>query len=306
MAAPPAAGAEFSLKATGQVARRQALSRFSRYVLLSATLFAVAVLVYLAYDVIQTGWSRITLDFFTNYPSRHPLQAGLRSSLLGWLWLMGAVIAMAIPLAVGTAIFIEEFAPRNWVTSLVRLNIANLAGVPSIIYGILGLAVFVRGFDIWGVTIIPALGPTILAGALTLTLMILPMTVIASVEAIRQVPPSIRDGSLALGATRWQTVWFHVLPGATPGIMTGIILAVARAAGETAALIMIGAFAFIAFDNTALNQSFTTVPIQIYNWTTLPQEDFRKNAAAGIIVLMVLIVGLNLIAVLIRERFRRT
>lgn len=306
MSAPPAAGAEFSLKATGQVARRQALSRFSRYVLLSATLFAVAVLVYLAYDVIQTGWSRITLDFFTNYPSRHPLQAGLRSSLLGWLWLMGAVIAMAIPLAVGTAIFIEEFAPRNWVTSLVRLNIANLAGVPSIIYGILGLAVFVRGFDIWGVTIIPALGPTILAGALTLTLMILPMTVIASVEAIRQVPPSIRDGSLALGATRWQTVWFHVLPGATPGIMTGIILAVARAAGETAALIMIGAFAFIAFDNTALNQSFTTVPIQIYNWTTLPQEDFRKNAAAGIIVLMVLIVGLNLIAVLIRERFRRT
>ncbi len=306
MAAPPAAGAEFSLKATGQVARRQALSRFSRYVLLSATLFAVAVLVYLAYDVIQTGWSRITLDFFTNYPSRHPLQAGLRSSLLGWLWLMGAVIAMAIPLAVGTAIFIEEFAPRNWVTSLVRLNIANLAGVPSIIYGILGLAVFVRGFDIRGVTLIPALGPTILAGALTLTLMILPMTVIASVEAIRQVPPSIRDGSLALGATRWQTVWFHVLPGATPGIMTGIILAVARAAGETAALIMIGAFAFIAFDNTALNQSFTTVPIQIYNWTTLPQEDFRKNAAAGIIVLMVLIVGLNLIAVLIRERFRRT
>ena len=204
------------------------------------------------------------------------------------------------------AIFIEEFAPKNWVTSLIRLNISNLAGVPSIIYGILGLAVFVRGFDVWGITLIPELGPTILAGALTLTLMILPMTVIASVEAIRQVPPSIRDGSLALGATRWQTVWFHILPGAVPGIMTGIILAIARAAGETAALIMIGAFAFIAFDNTGLNQSFTTVPIQIYNWTTLPQEDFRKNAAAGIIVLMVLIVGLNLIAVLIRERFRRT
>lgn len=306
MAALPPAGAEFSLKATGQVARRQALSRFSRYVLLSATLFAVAVLFYLAYDVIQTGWVRISLDFFTNYPSRRPLDAGLRSSLLGWLWLMGAVIVMAIPLAVGTAIFIEEFAPKNWVTSLVRLNISNLAGVPSIIYGILGLAVFVRGFDFWGVTLIPALGPTILAGALTLTLMILPMTVIASVEAIRQVPPSIRDGSLALGATRWQTVWFHILPGAVPGIMTGVILAIARAAGETAALIMIGAFAFIAFDNTALNQSFTTVPIQIYNWTTLPQEDFRKNAAAGIIVLMVLIVGLNLIAVLIRERFRHT
>lgn len=305
MARPPTT-AEFSLKATGRVARRQALSRLSRYVLLSATLFAVAVLVYLAYDVIQTGWSRISLDFFTNYPSRRPLQAGLRSSLLGWFWLMGTVIVMAIPLAVGTALFIEEFAPKNWVTSLIRLNISNLAGVPSIIYGILGLAVFVRGLDLWGVTLIPALGPTILAGAFTLTLMILPMTVIASVEAIRQVPPSIRDGSLALGATRWQTVWFHILPGAIPGIMTGIILAIARAAGETAALIMIGAFAFIAFDNTGLNQSFTTVPIQIYNWTTLPQEDFRKNAAAGIIVLMVLIVGLNLIAVLIRERFRRS
>ena len=304
--ATPSAPTEFSLRATGRVARRQALSRLSRYVLLGATLIAVFVLIYLAIDVVRTGWSRISMDFFTNYPSRRPLDAGLRSSLLGWVWLMGAVIVMAIPLAVGTAVFIEEFAPKNRLTSLVRLNISNLAGVPSIIYGILGLAVFVRGFELLGITIIPALGPTILAGALTLTLMILPMTVIASVEAIRQVPPSIRDGSLALGATRWQTVWFHILPGAMPGIMTGVILAVARAAGETAALIMIGAFAFIAFDNTSLNESFTTVPIQVYNWTTLPQEDFRKNAAAGIIVLMVLVLGLNLIAVIIRERFRRT
>ncbi|HML99612.1 MAG TPA: ABC transporter permease subunit, partial [Tepidiformaceae bacterium] len=216
--ATQSAPAEFSLKATGQVARRQALSRLSRYVLLSATLFAVLMLVFLAIDVIQTGWSAISLDFFTNYPSRRPAQAGLRSSLLGWLWLMGTVIVLAIPLAVGTALFVEEFAPKNWFTSLVRLNISNLAGVPSIIYGILGLAVFVRGFEFAGITIIPALGPTILAGALTLTLMILPMTVIASVEAIRQVPPSIRDGSLALGATRWQTVWYHILPGAMPGI----------------------------------------------------------------------------------------
>ena len=304
--ATPSAPTEFSLRATGRVARRQALSRLSRYILLGATLIAVFVLIFLAIDVVRTGWSRISMDFFTNYPSRRPLDAGLRSSLLGWVWLMGTVIVMAIPLAVGTAVFVEEFAPKNRITSLVRLNISNLAGVPSIIYGILGLAVFVRGFQFMGVTIIPELGPTILAGALTLTLMILPMTVIASVEAIRQVPPSIRDGSLALGATRWQTVWFHILPGATPGIMTGVILAVARAAGETAALIMIGAFAFIAFDNTSLNESFTTVPIQVYNWTTLPQEDFRKNAAAGIIVLMVLVLGLNLIAVIIRERFRRT
>jgi phosphate transport system permease protein len=265
----------------------------------------VLVLVYLTYDVIRLGWDRLNWDFLTSYPSRRAADAGLRSSLLGWVWLMGAVIVMAVPLAVGSALFIEEFAPRNWFTELVRLNISNLAGVPSIIYGILGLAVFVRGFDVFGVTVFPQLGPTILAGALTLTLMILPMTIIASVEAIRQVPPSIRDGSLALGATQWQTVWHHILPGAMPGIMTGVILAIARAAGETAALIMIGAFAFIAFDNTSLNQSFTTVPIQIYNWTTLPQEAFRANAAAGIIVLMTLVFGLNLIAVIIREKFRR-
>ncbi|WP_322818522.1 phosphate ABC transporter permease PstA [Tepidiforma sp.] len=304
MSATSAAG-EFVLKATGHVARRQFYSRASRWVLFAATMLAVVILAYLTYDVIRLGWDRLNMDFLTSYPSRRAEQAGLRSSLLGWSWLMGAVIVLAVPLAIGSAVFIEEFAPRNWFTELVRVNITNLAGVPSIIYGILGLAVFVRGFEVFGVTVFPQLGPTILAGALTLTLMILPMTIIASVEAIRQVPPSIRDGSLALGATQWQTVWHHILPGAMPGIMTGVILALARAAGETAALIMIGAFAFIAFDNTGLNQSFTTVPIQIYNWTILPQEAFRANAAAGIIVLMVLVFGLNLIAVIIRERFRR-
>lgn len=294
----------FSLRATGRVARRQRISRLSRWLLLGTTMIGVVMLVYLLQDVVRLGWDRLTWDFISSYPSRRPADAGLRSSLLGWIWLMGTVVVLAIPLAVGTAVFLEEFAPRNWFTDLVRLNISNLAGVPSIIYGILGLAVFVRGFDLWGVPLFPELGPTILAGALTLTLMILPMTVIASVEAIRQVPPSIRDGSLALGATKWQTVWHHILPGAIPGIMTGVILAIARAAGETAALIMIGAFAFIAFDNKGLMESFTTVPIQIYIWTTLPQIGFRINAAAGIIVLMVLVVGLNLIAVIIRERFQ--
>jgi phosphate transport system permease protein len=149
-------------------------------------------------------------------------------------------------------------------------------------------------------------GSTIMAGALTVSIMILPMTVIASQEAIRQVPSSIRDGALALGATEWQTVWYHVLPGAAPGIITGIILAVSRAAGETAALIMIGAFTFIAFDNTSPNEDFTTIPIQIYNWTIRPQEAFRQNAAAAIIVLMVAVLSLNLLAAVIRERFRRS
>jgi len=293
----PVPGSEpVSLRARGAVARRQAVSRASRWVLLGATLLGVSVLVFLAYDTVRHGWNVLSWDFLMSYPSRRAASAGLRSSILGTAWVMALTIIIAIPMAVATAVYMEEFAPKNWFTKLVRLNIANLSGVPSIIYGIVGLAVFVR---------LLGLGPSILAGALTLALMILPMTVIASSEAIRQVPSSIRDGSLALGATQWQTVWFQVLPGAMPGIMTGTILAVARAAGETAALIMIGAFAFIAFDNTSPKDDFTTVPIQIYNWTIRPGDSFRGNAAAGIIVLMVAIVGMNLIAVLIRERFRR-
>lgn len=303
--APQTVSPDTSLQATGSVARRQAMSRGSRYVLLGATLVGVFVLLFLAFDVIRLGGGRLNLDFFTSYPSRRAANAGLRSSILGSAWVMAMTIVLAIPLAIGTALFLEEFAPKGRVTAVIRLNIANLAGVPSIIYGILGLTIFVRGLEVAGVQVIPKLGGSILAGSLTLAFMILPMTVIASVEAIRQVPPSLRDGSLALGATRWQTVWYHILPGAIPGIMTGTILAIARAAGETAALIMIGAFAFIAFDNKSVNDSFTTVPVQIYNWTTLPQEAFRENAAAGIIVLMVAVIGMNLFAVLIRERFRR-
>jgi phosphate transport system permease protein len=299
-----------TLRATGAVARRQAVSRASRYVLLAATLSGVAMLLYLGYETIATGWDRLSWSFITNYPSRFADRAGLRSSILGTFWVLTTTVVLAIPIAIGTAVWMEEFAPRNKLLTVVKLNIANLAGVPSIIYGILGLAAFVRFAD---------LGPSILAGALTLALMILPMTVIASQEAIRQVPPSIREGALALGATRWQTVRHHVLPGAMPGIMTGMILAVSRAAGETAALIMIGAFTFIAFDNTGLspttsppfltppplNDDFTTVPVQIYNWTIRPQAAFRENAAAAIIVLMAAILTLNLVAALIRERFRR-
>jgi phosphate transport system permease protein len=288
---------QLSLKAQGPVARRQALSRLSRYLLLLVTMIGLVVLVFLGIDVVRVGGSTLSWDFLTNYPSRFAARAGLRSSIFGTAWVMGLTMGMAIPIAIGTAVFLEEFAPRGRIRTIIRLNIANLAGVPSIIYGILGLAVFVR---------LLGLGTSILAGSLTLALMILPMTIVASVEAIRQVPPSIRDGSLALGATRWQTVWYHTLPNSMPGIMTGTILAIARAAGETAALIMIGAFAFISFDNTSPFDSFTVVPIQIYGWTTDSREAFRANAAAGIIVLMIAVVGLNLIAVLIRERFRKT
>ena len=298
------ATASVSLRASGAVARRQAVSRLSRYALLAASLVGVGILILLGVETIIQGGDRISWAFVTNYPSRFADQAGLRSSILGTFWVMGATIALAFPIAIGTAIWMEEFAPRNFLLTVVKLNLANLAGVPSIIYGILGLTLFVRFLE---------LGPAIIAGAMTLALMIIPMTVIASQEAIRQVPPSTREGSLALGATHWQTVWYHVLPGAMPGIMTGIILATSRAIGETAALIMIGAFTFIAYDNasffppqdSSLFEDFTTVPIQIYNWTIRPQEAFRQNAAAAIILLMVAVVGLNLIAALIRERFRR-
>ncbi|MDO9444356.1 MAG: phosphate ABC transporter permease PstA, partial [Dehalococcoidia bacterium] len=246
-------------------------------------------------DTVVNGWSRISWSFFTSYPSRFADQAGLRSSFIGSIWILSLTIVFVVPIAIATAIWIEEFAPKNRALEFVKLNLANLAGVPSIIYGVLGLAIFVRLFG-WGSSII--------AGSFTLFLMILPMTVIASQEAIRQVPPSLRQGSLALGATEWQTVWYHVLPGALPGIITGVILALARAAGETAALIMIGAFTFIAFDNTSIWDSFTTMPIQVYNWTVRPQEAFRQNAAAGILVLMVVVLTFNTAAAALRERFR--
>jgi len=285
------------LRASGRVAVRQAVSRASAYLFLGASLVGVFVLFLLAYETISTGAGRLSWDFISNYPSRFAERAGLRSSAIGSIWVLGLTVVMSLPIAIGTAIWIEEFAPQNKFLTIVKLNLANLAGVPSIIYGVLGLAVFSRFFGF---------GSTIMAGGFTVSLMILPMTVIASQEAIRQVPSSIRDGALALGASQWQTVWYHVLPGAAPGIITGIILAVSRAAGETAALIMIGAFTFIAFDNTSPNEDFTTIPIQIYNWTIRPQEAFRQNAAAAIIVLMVAVLSLNLLAAVIRERFRRS
>lgn len=299
MAAAPQSAGEVSLRATGSVARRQRVSRLSFWLLLGATLLGLVVLGYLLFDLLDKGAERVFTDwphFLTNYASRREVQAGIRAAALGSLWTVGLTILMTVPIGIGTAIWLEEFAPRNRFTSAVRLNISNLAGVPSIIYGILGLAVFSRLFG---------LGGSILTGALTLSLMVLPIVIIASAEAIRQVPPSLRDGSLALGATRLQTVWYHVLPGAVPGIMTGVILAVSRAVGEAAALIMIGAYAFVAFDPTGLDDRFTTLSIQIYDWTTRPGDRFKAEATAASIVLMAIVLCLNLVAVLIRNRFRR-
>lgn len=296
---PPSSPAPFNLHATGRVARRQWLSRASFWLLLAATLVGLFVLGYLLYDVIRQGGERLFTDwpnFLTNYASRREVRAGVRAALLGSVWVIGLTVLITVPIGVGTALWMEEFAPRNRILNAIRLNISNLAGVPSIIYGLLGLAVFSRLFG---------LGGTIITGALTLSLMVLPIVIIASGEAIRQVPSSLRDGSLALGATRWQTAWYHVLPGAMPGIMTGTILAISRAMGETAALIMIGAFAFISFDPGSVNDRFTVLPIQVYDWTLRPGETFKAEASAAIIVLMAFVLTLNFVAVLIRNRFRR-
>jgi phosphate transport system permease protein len=299
------------MRASGAVARRQLASRLSRYVFLGATLIGVSVLVFLAYDTISTGASRLSLDFVTSYTSRFAEGAGIRAGLYGTFWITAVTVVVAIPVAIGTAIWIEEFAPRNTLLTIVKINLSNLAGVPSIIYGILGLTVFVRLYG---------MDRSIMAAGFTLALMIIPMTVIASQEAIRQVPPSLRDGALALGATRWQAVRHNVLPNAVPGIMTGTILSISRAVGETAAIIMVGGFTTIFFDPgptpgdvvnppafyDGLREGFTIVPIQIYAWTLEPRQAFRDNASAAIIVLMAGVMTLNLIAAVIRERFRRS
>jgi phosphate transport system permease protein len=271
-------------------------------VFLAALLLAISVLGFLAYDTITTGASRLSLDFLTSYPSRFADKAGVRPAILGSLWVLAITIVASIPVAIGTAIWIEEFAPKNRLLAIVKVNLANLAGVPSIIYGILGLTIFVRFYG---------MNRSLLAAGFALALMIIPMTVIAAQEAIRQVPPSLRDGALALGATRWQAVRHNVLPNAVPGIMTGIILSVSRAAGETALLVMIGGFTFIRFDPgpppfnfDAFLDAFTVLPIAIYGFTIDSRLEFRANAAAAIIVLMVGVLTLNLIAAVIRERFR--
>lgn len=286
-----------TLKATGRVARRQRISRGSTWVLLFATLSGLVVLTFLAIDIIALGGDRLSTDFLTNYATRRAEDAGIRAPMLGTIWIVTLVVLMSVPVGVATAIWMEEFAPKNRFLWLVRVNIGNLAGVPGIVYGILGLAIFVRG--------VGGFGTTILAASLTLSLMVLPMIVIASSEAVRQVPPSIRDGSLALGATRWQTVWFHTLPGAIPGIMTGTILAVSRAAGEAAVLILVGAAALILRDPSSINDRFTILPVQIYNWTVRPGDQYKPEAAAAIIVLMVIVLSLNAIAIVIRNKFRR-
>lgn len=248
--------------------------------------------------------SWLSAGFVTKPQSANPQVAGVRTALLGSLWVIGVTIVFSVPVGIGAAIYLEEFAPRNRISRFIQTNINNLAGVPSIIYGMLGLAVLVRGLG-------PIMsgdsgsGRTVIAAGLTLGLLILPIIIIASQEAIRAVPNSLRQAGLALGATRWQTVRSHILPAAFPGVMTGTILAVARAVGETAPLIVVGASTFITTDPTSIFSKFTALPIQIYQWTSRPQDEFRNIAAAAILVLLVLLLTLNGAAVILRNRYSR-
>ncbi len=244
--------------------------------------------------------SWLSFDFLTSPGSSDPIQAGIRTALLGTIWVVGITILFAFPIGVGAAIYLEEYAVQNRLNRLIETNIRNLAGVPSIIYGLLGLAILVRSLS--GVTG----GRTILSAGLTLALLILPVIIINSQEALRAVPSSIREASLGLGATKWQTIWKQVLPSAMPGVLTGTILALSRAVGETAPLVVIGASTFIVSDPSGPLSQFTALPIQIYQWTARPQAEYRDIAAAAIIVLMVLLLSLNATAIILRQRFRKS
>ena len=261
----------------------------------AAVWISVAVLAVLLVDVTVDGLSWLSVEFLTSYPSRLPSRAGVKSAILGTMWMMGLVAVITFPLGVGAAVYLEEYAPKNRLTRLLQANIANLAGVPSIVYGILGLAVFVR----WA-----ALGNSVLSGALTLSLLILPVVIISSQEAIRAVPDSLRQASYGLGATRWQTIRGQVLPAALPGILTGTILSLSRAIGETAPLIMVGAATFAAFPPTGPMSDYTVLPIQIFSWAKRPQGEFHDLAAAAIVVLLVLLLTMNAAAIWLRNRYR--
>ena len=277
-------------------AARRGIGTVFAIVCFTATVIGIVFLGVLLSDIWRDGAHRLSGTFVQGFPSYIPARAGIKPALIGSLYTLALTAVISFPIGVGTAIWLEEYAPDNRFTKFVQTNIANLAGVPSIVYGILGLAVFVRLLN---------LGNSILAAALTLALLILPVIIIASQEAIKAVPNSIRLGAYALGATRWETVRFHVLPQAMPGVLTGTILALSRAIGEAAPMLMIGAAAYIGFLPRHPLDQFTVIPIQIYEWTSRPQVAFHELAAAGSIVLLAALLTLNAAAILLRNKYSR-
>ena len=262
---------------------------------LSSVCVGILGLSVLVFEVVTNGLPWLNWQFITDYPSRHPDEAGLFPALMGTIWLMVLTSFFTVPVGVGAAIYLEEYAPRNLFTRIIEINVSNLAGVPSIVYGLLGLALFVTWFE---------LGRSILAGAMTLSLLVLPIVILSSREAIRAVPDSYRQAAYAMGADQWQVIKGVVLPSAVPGILTGTILAMSRAIGEAAPVIAISALVYLTFVPRHPMERFTVLPIQIYNWVSRPQEDFRGLAAAGIIVLLVILLTMNAIAVFLRNRYQ--
>jgi phosphate transport system permease protein len=292
---PPAE--EVSLADTTS-SRRRLLDLAFRGVLVASLLVALTTLATLLIDTFLQGRSRLNLDLVRSMPSGRPARAGIQSAIFGSFWVVGATALATLPLGIGTAVYLEEYAHKGrWYNRLIELNIQNLAAVPAIVYGILGLAFIARGPLSWGFTVGTA--------ALTLTLVVLPLVIIASREAIRAVPPSLRQGSLALGATQWQTVWRQVLPSAVPGIATGSILAVSRALGESAPLILLGGLTFITFNPEGLDSPFTVMPIVIFNYASEAHGEFHTIAAAAIVVLLAMLLTLNATAIFIRNRYQR-
>jgi phosphate transport system permease protein len=260
------------------------------------TLIALVALGALVYDVAHDGLGRLSWQFLTSFPSRRAEDAGIWPALIGSLFVIALTAAIAVPLGVSAAIYLEEYGGRGRISRLIEINIANLAGVPSIIYGLLGLGLFVRMMH---------MGQSVLAGASTLALLALPVIILATREDLRAVPKSLREGSYALGATKWQTIWHQVLPAAMPGIFTGLILALSRSIGETAPLITIGALTYVPFAPNSIWSPFTVLPIQIFNWVSRPQAAFAENAAAGIVVLLAFLLTMNAIAIVLRDRLQR-
>lgn len=262
----------------------------------AATALAIVLLGMLLWSIVQPGWNWLSWHLITAMPSRIPAQAGMNSAIWGSIWVVSGSAIFSFVVGLGCAIYLEEYAPQNRWTDFIQTNIANLAGVPSIVYGLLGLVIFVDWMN---------MGRSILAGSLTMGLLILPVVVISSREAIRAVPLSLRQASYGLGATQWQTIRSHVLPSAFPGILTGIILSMSRAIGETAPLIVVGGASQVLFRPAGLLDPFMVMPLQIFNWTSRPQKDFEHLAAAAIIVLLVVLLIFNSIAIILRQHFSK-
>lgn len=275
---------------------RRALGAAFHVLFACSALVGVVLLAVLLVEITRQGLPWLDMDLLTSPPSRFAEQAGIKSALWGSIWLIGLTAIISIPIGVGAAIYLEEYATRSRLNTLIEVNINNLAGVPSIVYGILGLAIFVRWLS---------LGTSVLAGAATLSLLILPVVIVASREALRAVPGSLRQAAFALGATRWQTVRHHVLPAALPGILTGVILSLSRAIGETAPLIVVGAVGYIRLAPEGPLDDFTVLPIQIYIWASDPRKEFHDLAAAAILVLLVVLLSMNAAAIWIRHRYQK-